>query len=52
MKPNNPIIKYQMPIRRPVAESFEAFVNPEVTTKFWFAKSSGQLEEGKKVRWD
>lgn len=41
-----------MLIRRPVAEVFEAFVNPDVTTKFWFTKSSGRLEAGKHVRWD
>lgn len=52
MNPSNLITKSQMLIRRPVAECFEAFVNPEVTTKFWFTKSSGRLEEGKKVRWD
>lgn len=41
-----------MLIRRPVAEVFEAFVNPEVTTKFWFTKSSGRLEAGKQVTWE
>lgn len=41
-----------MLIYRPVAECFEAFVNPEITTSFWFTKSSGRLEIGKKVRWD
>ena len=41
-----------MLIRRPAAEVFEAFVNPDVTTKFWFTKSSGQLEVGKPVQWD
>lgn len=25
---------------------------PDVTTKFWFTKSSGRLEVGKQVRWD
>ncbi|RIK72236.1 MAG: polyketide cyclase [Planctomycetota bacterium] len=39
-------------LRRPVAEVFEAFVNPVITTKFWFTKSSGRLEEGKQVQWD
>lgn len=52
MNPSNLIIKSQMQIHQQVAECFEAFVNPEVTTKFWFTKSSGRLEEGKKVRWD
>lgn len=41
-----------MLIRKPVAEVFEAFVNPEITTKFWFTKSNGRLEKGKHVRWD
>ncbi|WP_146512470.1 SRPBCC family protein [Thalassoglobus neptunius] len=42
----------QMLIRKPVAEVFEAIVNPEITTRFWFSRSSGRLEPGKKVRWD
>jgi len=49
---NSIVIEAQMLIRRPVAEVFEAFVNPQITTKFWFTKSSGWLEPGKKVRWD
>jgi len=40
-----------MRIRRPVAEVFEAFVDPEVTSKFWFTRSSGRLELGREVRW-
>ena len=40
-----------MMIRRPITEVFEAFINPEITTKFWFTKSSGPLEQGKKVDW-
>jgi hypothetical protein len=32
--------KAQMVIRKPVAEVFEAFVDADVTTKFWFTKSS------------
>ena len=43
--------KAEMLIRRPISEVFEAFVNPEVTTKFWFTKSTGPLEEGKRVDW-
>ena len=46
-----PSAKAEMLIRRPVAEVFEAFVNPAVTTKFWFTKSSGRLEAGKQIRW-
>ena len=47
-----PVSKTGMLIRRPVAEVFEAFVNPEVTTKFWFTKSSGRLEDGKQIQWE
>ena len=47
-----PVAKAQMLIRRPVAEVFEAFADPAVTSQFWFTKGSGKLEAGKKVRWD
>ncbi len=49
---NKPVTKTQMLIRKPVAEVFEAFVNPAITTRFWFTKSSGRLELGKMIRWD
>lgn len=39
--------KTAMLIRRPVETVFEAFVNLEITTRFWFTKSSGPLESGK-----
>src|SRR5213592_4794422 len=47
-----PIMKTGMLIRKPVAEVFEAFVNPDITTQFWFTKSSGRLEAGKQVQWE
>jgi uncharacterized protein YndB with AHSA1/START domain len=47
-----PIAKAEMLIRKPVSEVFEAFVDPAVTTKFWFTKSSGRLETGQKIQWD
>ncbi|QCT02898.1 hypothetical protein E6C60_2185 [Paenibacillus algicola] len=47
-----PVAKAEMLIRKSVELVFEAFINPEVTTKFWFTKSSGRLEVGKSVRWD
>ena len=52
MKISNPVVEAQMLIRRPVSDCFEAFVDPEITTKFWFTKSSGRLALGKKIRWD
>jgi uncharacterized protein YndB with AHSA1/START domain len=44
--------KAEMLIRRPVGQVFEAFVDPAVTSKFWFSGGSGRLEVGKTVRWD
>jgi uncharacterized protein YndB with AHSA1/START domain len=49
---NVPIAKAEMLIRKPVAEVFEAFVNPAVTSQFWFTKGSGRLEAGKQIQWD
>jgi uncharacterized protein YndB with AHSA1/START domain len=47
-----PITKTGMLIRKPVADVFEAFINPEVTAKFWFTKGSSRLEAGKQVQWE
>ena len=44
--------KVGMLIRRPASDVFEAFVNPEITTTFWFTKSTGRLDGDKYVRWD
>ncbi|RJG11588.1 polyketide cyclase [Massilia cavernae] len=41
-----------MLIRRPIAEVFAAFIDPDVTTRFWFTKSSGRLAAGKSVTWE
>lgn len=48
---NKPFAKAEMLIRKPVKEVFDAFVNPEVITKFWFTHSSGPLVAGEKVEW-
>ena len=47
-----PVAKTGMLIRRPVAEVFAAFIDPDITTKFWFTKSSGRLEVGQRVKWE
>lgn len=47
-----PVAKTGMLIRKPVAEVFAAFIDPAVTTRFWFTKSSGRLEAGKEVKWE
>ncbi|SHG34344.1 Uncharacterized conserved protein YndB, AHSA1/START domain [Chryseobacterium oranimense] len=45
-------VQAQMLIRKPVEDVFEAFINPEITTKFWFTKSTGKLEKGKTITWE
>ncbi|MCY3771881.1 MAG: SRPBCC family protein [Gemmatimonadetes bacterium] len=40
-----------MLVRRPIEEVFNAFVDPAVTTRFWFTGSSGKLEPGATVTW-
>jgi uncharacterized protein YndB with AHSA1/START domain len=47
-----PIASTEMLIRKPVSEVFEAFVNPAITSRFWFTRGSGRLEPGKRIRWD
>lgn len=49
---NDPVATAGMLIRRPVSEIFEAFVDPAITSRFWFSKGSGALEAGATVRWD
>jgi uncharacterized protein YndB with AHSA1/START domain len=46
-----PVAKAEMLVRKPVAEVFEAFIDPAVTSKFWFTRGSGRLEPGKQVEW-
>ena len=40
-----------MLIRRPVAEVFEAFIDPSITSKFWFTRGSGKLVQGTAETW-
>jgi uncharacterized protein YndB with AHSA1/START domain len=47
-----PVANTAMLIRKPVADVFAAFIDPEITTRFWFTKSSGRLETGKQVKWE
>lgn len=47
-----PTVKVGMLVRKPVAEVFEAFVDPAITSKFWFSKGSAKLKTGTKVTWD
>ena len=46
-----PVAKAAMLIRRPVPEVFEAFIDPAITSRFWFTKSTGRLESGAHIKW-
>lgn len=47
-----PIVETQMMIRKPASQVFQAFIDPAITSNFWFTKSSGNLETGKTVKWE
>ena len=42
----------QMLIRRPISVVFDAFVDPAITSRFWFSRGGGRVEVGQQVRWD
>lgn len=46
-----PVMRTGMLIRKSPAAVFEAFVDPGITTKFWFTKGSGRLEVGRPAQW-
>lgn len=53
MNENNlPNVNAQMLIRKPIEVVFEAMVNPEITSKFWFTKSTGRVEPGTTLEWE
>ena len=43
--------KAEMLLRKPVADVFQAFMDPTITAHFWFTKGSGKLEAGKQIQW-
>lgn len=45
-----PSVEVGMLIRRPPGDVFRALVDPAITTRFWFTKSSGKLVRGATVR--
>lgn len=48
----SPAVEAQMLIRKPVSIVFQAFIDPKITSNFWFTKSSGPLETGKTITWE
>lgn len=51
-KRNIPTVECQMMIRKPVSEVFQAFIDPSITTRFWFTKSSGEFKVSKTITWE
>lgn len=47
-----PTVHVGMLVHRPPHEAFQAFVDPAVTTRFWFTNSSGKMAPGADLRWD
>jgi uncharacterized protein YndB with AHSA1/START domain len=46
-----PVVDVDMLIRRPAAEVYEAFADPERIRRFWLARSTGPLRTGDRVNW-
>lgn len=46
-----PVARAHLLIRRPVEEVFEAFVDPSITSRFWFTRGSASLKQGTEVMW-
>jgi uncharacterized protein YndB with AHSA1/START domain len=48
---SSPVACAEMLIRKPVAEVFEAFIDPAITARFWFTRGSGRVTAGEHVTW-
>lgn len=46
-----PTVEVGMGLRCPRSDAFQALVDPDITTKFWFTESSGPVEAGNKLEW-
>jgi uncharacterized protein YndB with AHSA1/START domain len=47
-----PSVETGMLVRRSPHDVFEALADPSITTRFWYTKSSGQMEEGAELTWE
>jgi uncharacterized protein YndB with AHSA1/START domain len=47
-----PTVTTGMLVRRPPEDVFEAFADPEVTTKFWYTRSTGRMTPGARLTWE
>ena len=46
------IARIGMLIRDPVGKVFNAFIDPAITSKFWFTGGDSGLEVGKQIHWE
>lgn len=47
-----PAMEVGMLIRKPPHDVFRALVDPAITTRFWFTKSSGEVVVGATIQWE
>ena len=47
----DPAARAELLIRRPVADVFEAFIDPEITARFWFSRGTARLAAGTELEW-
>lgn len=48
----SPSVNVGLLIRRPPRDVFEALVDPSITTRFWYTKSSGRMVQGAELKWE
>ncbi len=46
-----PVAVAGMLIRKPLNEVYDAFIDPAVTSRFWYSRGSDRLDAGKPVQW-
>lgn len=46
------MVECKIMISKPVKKVFNVFIDPAITTNFWFTKSSGKLVKGETVKWE
>ena len=47
----DPVARAELLIRAPVADVFEAFVDPEMTARFWYSRGTARLVAGAELEW-
>jgi uncharacterized protein YndB with AHSA1/START domain len=51
MKNQTLFVKAALQIQKPMNEVFEAIVDPDKMSNYFISKSSGRMEEGRKIMW-